>query len=103
MHITLSDWLIHCQKTVCTGVFAVEVLLKLFAHGVIDYFGEGWNVFDFFVVGVAIAERAFETFAGALVKGSLFRVARLARAARVHGAGAGKPPCALWCQALQWS
>ena len=67
----------------CTIIFTFEALLKLYGLGLGNYFSEGWNVFDFSVVAVALAEVAFEAAAGSLVKGSLLRIARLARAARV--------------------
>ena len=35
------------------GVFVIELLLKLYAHR-LDFFRSGWNIFDFFVVGVSI-------------------------------------------------
>ncbi len=35
------------------AIFAVEILLKLFAHGR-RYFASGWNIFDFVIVGIAL-------------------------------------------------
>ena len=35
------------------GIFVIELLLKIYAHR-LDFFRSGWNIFDFFVVGVSI-------------------------------------------------
>jgi len=37
----------------CLGVFVVEILLKLIAHGG-RFFRSGWNLFDFVIVGIAL-------------------------------------------------
>lgn len=39
--------------TVVLGVFAVEIAAKLFGRGV-GFFRNGWNVFDFLIVGIAL-------------------------------------------------
>jgi hypothetical protein len=67
----------------CTAVFVLEALLKLVGYGCEDYLREGWNLFDLLVVLVAVGEKLLTVFAGVLFKGSLLRVVRLARAARV--------------------
>lgn len=38
---------------VFTGIFVMEMVLKMIAFGV-SYFDNGWNKFDFFVVNAAI-------------------------------------------------
>jgi voltage-gated sodium channel len=38
---------------ICLAIFVVELLLKLFAHG-FRFFRNGWNLFDAFVIGVAV-------------------------------------------------
>ena len=78
MHVGLDQ-----ANDACTAIFVVEALLKLIGHGISDYLSEGWNVFDLLVVIVALLEKALEVFAGATIKGALFRLARLARGARV--------------------
>ena len=91
--------LLDLGNDACTVVFTLEMLSKLCALGVGQYFAEAWNVFDFLVVMLALFEVAIKTAAeqgsallgggggegggSELVKGSLLRVARLARAARV--------------------
>merc|ERR1739841_179940 len=37
----------------CLAVFIVEIGLKLFAHR-LSFFRDGWNVFDFTIVGIAL-------------------------------------------------
>ncbi|MDD3243395.1 MAG: ion transporter [Eubacteriales bacterium] len=39
--------------TACLAVFVVEIVLKLIAYGW-RFFTDGWNIFDFLVVGVAL-------------------------------------------------
>jgi voltage-gated sodium channel len=38
---------------ICLTIFVVELVLKLYAHGV-RFFRQGWNVFDFAIVGIAL-------------------------------------------------
>ncbi len=45
--------LILLLDTLCLAVFVVEILAKLFAHR-LAFFRSGWNIFDFFIVGVAL-------------------------------------------------
>ncbi len=45
-------WLLLANKLIL-GVFVVEIALKLFAMGP-RFFRSGWNVFDFFVVGISL-------------------------------------------------
>lgn len=39
--------------SVALGIFAIELLLKLFAYR-LSFFRQGWNVFDFIIVGIAL-------------------------------------------------
>jgi len=48
----MGFWLVLIDK-ICLGVFVVEIVLKLFAYR-IGFWRNGWNVFDFFVVAVAL-------------------------------------------------
>ena len=41
----------------CLAVFIVEIVVKLFAYRA-AFFRSGWNLFDFFVVGIALAPGA---------------------------------------------
>ncbi len=45
--------LIKALDRVCLVIFVVEILLKLFAHR-LNFFRNGWNVFDFLIVGIAL-------------------------------------------------
>lgn len=38
---------------VCLAIFVIEIGLKLYARG-LRFFRDGWNVFDFIVVGIAV-------------------------------------------------
>jgi len=38
---------------ICLGIFVVEIVLKLVAHG-LGFFRRGWNIFDFVIVGIAL-------------------------------------------------
>lgn len=52
----VSDWL-HWLDHVCLIVFCVEILLKLIVLR-LGFFKDGWNVFDFLVVAIALAPAA---------------------------------------------
>ena len=47
-----GTWLVGADRVIL-AVFVLEILLKLFAHR-LGFFRNPWNVFDFFVVGVAL-------------------------------------------------
>ncbi len=49
--------LILTLDKVCLGIFVVEIILKLVAHGH-RFFRSGWNIFDFVIVGVALVPNA---------------------------------------------
>ena len=53
---SVGDWLIVIDK-ICLAVFAVEIALKLIAYRSL-FWRSGWNVFDFFVVGIALVPSA---------------------------------------------
>ena len=60
------------------GIFTAEVLIRIAAHGrrPLQYFRSAWNVFDFFVVGVAYLPWVRESV-------TLLRLARVLRVARL--------------------
>ena len=66
--------LIHMLDRMCLSIFILEILLKLFAHR-LSFFRNGWNVFDFFIVGIALAPGS-----GGL---SVLRALRILRVLRV--------------------
>ena len=70
-------WLILLLDKLCLLVFIVEILLKLFAHRM-AFFRNGWNVFDFLIVGIALAPDT-----GGL---SVLRALRILRVLRVVSA-----------------
>ena len=41
----------------CLSIFAIEIALKLIAHGG-RFFRNGWNIFDFVIVGIALVPAA---------------------------------------------
>ena len=49
--------LILTLDKVCLGIFVVEIILKLIAHGH-RFFRSGWNIFDFVIVGIALVPNA---------------------------------------------
>lgn len=51
--MSLAGPLIVSLDRICLAIFVVEILLKLFAHGV-RFFRSGWNLFDFAIVGIAL-------------------------------------------------
>ncbi|XP_039518708.1 voltage-dependent R-type calcium channel subunit alpha-1E isoform X5 [Pimephales promelas] len=73
-------------NTVFTVIFSVECLLKILAFGVMNYFRDTWNIFDFITVLGSIAEIAVEKllsdkpFSMGFLK--LFRAARLIKLLR---------------------
>jgi voltage-gated sodium channel len=72
-----SGWLIYLLDTLCLSIFVVEILLKLTAHG-FRFFRNGWNVFDFAIVGIALIPAAHGL--------SVLRALRILRILRVISA-----------------
>ena len=62
----------------CFVVFVVELVLRIGAYGrrPWDFFRDGWNVFDFIVIGIAFVPGVRES-------STLLRLARLARVVRI--------------------
>ena len=61
--------------------FAIEMVLKLGGLGLIDYFGDKFNVFDFVIVIVGILEMALQN--GGLTVLRAFRLVRVLRSIRI--------------------
>lgn len=74
---SLSDTLSTIDE-VFLGIFAVEILIRVAAFGKRpqDFFKDGWNVFDFIVVGAAFAP-------GLRENATLLRLVRLLRVVRI--------------------
>jgi voltage-gated sodium channel len=75
-----SRWgdLLDILDAVFLGVFVVEILIRIAAHGRHpgDFFRNGWNVFDFVVVGAAFIP-------GLRANATLLRMVRVLRIARL--------------------
>jgi len=75
-----ADWggTLSRLNEICLGIFVVEILIRIGAYGnrPLDYFREGWNVFDFVVV--------FAVFIpGVRENALLLRLVRLLRIVRI--------------------
>lgn len=46
--------LILLLDKLCLAVFVVEIAAKLFARGIGGFFRNGWNIFDFVIVGISL-------------------------------------------------
>ncbi len=66
--------LIKALDRACLAIFVAELAAKLFAHGR-NFFRNGWNIFDFLIVGIALAPGT-ESF-------SVLRALRVLRILRV--------------------
>lgn len=49
--------LIEMLDTICLTIFVIELMLKLFARGT-GFFRDGWNFFDFVIVGISLVPAA---------------------------------------------
>lgn len=49
--------LIALLDTICLAIFVIELALKLFARGP-AFFRDGWNIFDFIIVGISLVPSA---------------------------------------------
>jgi voltage-gated sodium channel len=69
---------LNTLNDVFLGVFVVEIAIRIAAYGrrPLDYFKDGWNVFDFVVIGGAFAP-------GLRENATLLRLLRLMRVVRV--------------------
>ena len=69
--------LIEVLDTLCLTTFVIEIAAKLFAHRA-GFFRDGWNIFDFVIVGVALVPAAEAI--------SVLRAMRILRVLRVLSA-----------------
>lgn len=67
-------------NTVCISVFVLEIVLKLYAYGV-DFFKDGWNIFDTVIVLVSIMPMI--AFLSSMRAFRIFRMFRALRALRM--------------------
>ena len=70
--------LLAAANAACLGIFVVELAIRIAAYGrrPQDFFRDGWNVFDFVVVGAALLPGIRENV-------TLLRIIRLLRVVRV--------------------
>ncbi|MFK7838624.1 MAG: ion transporter [Sulfitobacter sp.] len=51
--VNMTGPVVGMLDNVCLGIFVVELLLKLFVYR-FRFFRDGWNVFDFLIVGISL-------------------------------------------------
>jgi voltage-gated sodium channel len=49
---SIGSWLLLFDKVIL-GIFVVELILRLYAHG-LSFFKDPWSIFDFVIVGIAL-------------------------------------------------
>ncbi|KHJ42280.1 voltage gated calcium channel IQ domain protein [Trichuris suis] len=76
---------------VFTSIFAAEVLLKLIAFTIVNYFADAWNVFDFIVVLGSVIDIICSRLATreSLISMNFFRLFRVMRLVKLLGRGEG--------------
>lgn len=74
-----------CFPQVFTGIFTAEMVLKLIALDPYEYFQQGWNIFDSFIVTLSLVELGLANVQGL----SVLRSFRLVRAAGTSVPGVG--------------
>lgn len=52
----MTGVLCHPPTQVFTGIFTAEMVLKLIALDPYEYFQQGWNIFDSFIVTLSLVE-----------------------------------------------
>lgn len=50
--------LIVTLDVICLAIFVVEILAKIYARGMVGFFRNGWNIFDFVIVGISLVPSA---------------------------------------------
>lgn len=70
---------LEVANNVIVAIFVAEIALRIYAHGA-SFFRSGWNVFDFFVVAVALVPAGSEYAVLRILR--LLRVLRLLSAVR---------------------
>nr|XP_036863363.1 sodium channel protein type 7 subunit alpha-like [Manis javanica] len=61
------ELMLKCLNIVFTSVFSMECVLKIIAFGVLNYFRDAWNVFDFVTVLGSITDILVTEIAGQLL------------------------------------
>lgn len=76
--------LLENASLVLTGLFALEMLLKLLVLGCGGYWSVGWNALDGVIVGISLVDVALTLLLGSMgIKLSFLRILRMLRIVRV--------------------
>ncbi|XP_049637927.1 voltage-dependent N-type calcium channel subunit alpha-1B [Suncus etruscus] len=73
------ELMLKCLNIVFTSMFSMECVLKLIAFGVLNYFRDAWNVFDFVTVLGSITDILVTEIANNFINLSFLRLFRAAR------------------------
>nr|XP_019571951.1 PREDICTED: voltage-dependent N-type calcium channel subunit alpha-1B [Rhinolophus sinicus] len=73
------ELMLKCLNVVFTSVFSLECVLKIIAFGVLNYFRDAWNVFDFVTVLGSITDILVTEIANNFINLSFLRLFRAAR------------------------
>eukprot|EP00798_Chlamydomonas_sp_ICE-L_P001589 gene1589-32977_t len=95
------DTVLLSANIVFTSVFTAEMLLKWIAIGLPQYFKEGWNIFDFIVVIIAIAGILLDLLT--TVQFSALSLLRIFRVVRIFKLVPRLKQLQIMLQALIWS
>uniref|UniRef100_F6TVG9 Voltage-dependent N-type calcium channel subunit alpha n=1 Tax=Ornithorhynchus anatinus TaxID=9258 RepID=F6TVG9_ORNAN len=71
--------MLKCLNVVFTSMFSMECVLKIIAFGVLNYFRDAWNVFDFVTVLGSITDILVTEIANNFINLSFLRLFRAAR------------------------
>ncbi|MEP1201774.1 MULTISPECIES: ion transporter [unclassified Tateyamaria] len=52
--VSVAGGLINAIDQICLAIFVIEIIAKLFTFR-LSFFKSGWNIFDFVIVGIALA------------------------------------------------
>uniref|UniRef100_A0A8C0ALH6 Voltage-dependent N-type calcium channel subunit alpha n=1 Tax=Bos mutus grunniens TaxID=30521 RepID=A0A8C0ALH6_BOSMU len=73
------ELMLKCLNIVFTSMFSMECVLKVIAFGVLNYFRDAWNVFDFVTVLGSITDILVTEIANNFINLSFLRLFRAAR------------------------
>uniref|UniRef100_A0A8D1G7V3 Voltage-dependent N-type calcium channel subunit alpha n=1 Tax=Sus scrofa TaxID=9823 RepID=A0A8D1G7V3_PIG len=73
------ELMLKCLNVVFTSMFSMECMLKIVAFGVLNYFRDAWNVFDFVTVLGSITDILVTEIANNFINLSFLRLFRAAR------------------------
>ncbi|XP_016067249.1 PREDICTED: voltage-dependent N-type calcium channel subunit alpha-1B, partial [Miniopterus natalensis] len=73
------ELMLKCLNIVFTSMFSMECVLKIIAFGVLNYFRDAWNIFDFVTVLGSITDILVTEIANNFINLSFLRLFRAAR------------------------